>query len=62
MKTSLTEYQQAIEDFLTGGGAVTQLAIGESSPTVGQSMWGKPRPKDGAPKEPEESEEDEENE
>lgn len=58
MTKKLSVYEQAIQDFLDNGGAVTQLAIGESSPTVGQSAWGKPRPKDGAPKEPEESEED----
>lgn len=43
MAISNEEYQKALEEFLLNGGEVQQIPIGKSSPTVGQSMWGKPR-------------------
>lgn len=43
MSISNEEYQKAMEEFLLNGGEVKQIPIGKSSPTVGQSMWGKPR-------------------
>lgn len=42
------EYEQAIAEFLARGGEIQQIPVGKSSPTAGQSAWGRPaaKPKD----------------
>jgi hypothetical protein len=48
MKIDKDLYEQAIKEFLDGGGEIQQIPLGKSSPDVGQSAWGRPQ---GKPKE-----------
>jgi hypothetical protein len=62
MKTTLTEYEQAVADYLAAGNQVKNIPFGESSPDIGQSQWGKSRPSTGAPKDEDPSECDQDDE
>jgi len=43
MSVSNDNFQKAMEEFLLNGGEIQQIPLGKSSPTVGQSMWGRPK-------------------